>query len=184
MSLELPVKPSLEHLKKQAKDLLREARRGGTAARERLSDFVSSPAPAGFKLADAQHVVAREYGFTSWSKLKERVESLGQEEDDGFAGRRCRSLGQCWGSINWDYSETDTRMGYCSQCGEFHIECGHCGQIATYSPGCAARVHLRCDGCDRCFVVGTEEGVPCEIRDCRKHLDGQLEGPLRQSDGR
>src|SRR5262249_20192907 len=28
------------------------------------------------KLADAQHLVAREYGFASWPKLKEHVESL------------------------------------------------------------------------------------------------------------
>ena len=28
------------------------------------------------KLADAQHVIARDYGFASWPKLKEHVESL------------------------------------------------------------------------------------------------------------
>src|SRR5258708_5888535 len=57
MSLELPEKPNLEHLRKQAKDLLRAA-------------------PATMKLADAQPLIAREYGFASWPKLKEHVESL------------------------------------------------------------------------------------------------------------
>jgi len=63
MSRELPQKPNLEHLKKQAKDLLRELQQGDTAA--------ESP-----KLADAQHRIAREYGFANWAKLKEHVESV------------------------------------------------------------------------------------------------------------
>jgi ankyrin repeat protein len=57
MSRELPQKPNLEHLKKQAKEL-----RHGM--------------PQG-KLADAQHMLANEYGFASWAKLKSHVESLG-----------------------------------------------------------------------------------------------------------
>ena len=62
MSRELPSKPSLEYLRKQAKELLR----------ERQQDS----APASYKLADAQHELARDYGFASWPKLKEHVESL------------------------------------------------------------------------------------------------------------
>jgi len=63
MSRELPEKPNLEHLKKQAKDLLRQLQPDNPAA--------ESP-----KLADAQHLIAREYGFASWAKLKEHVESV------------------------------------------------------------------------------------------------------------
>jgi ankyrin repeat protein len=62
MSRELPAKPNLEHLKKQAKDRLREVQQ---------SDRAST-----WKLADAQHAVAREYGFASWPKLKEHVDAL------------------------------------------------------------------------------------------------------------
>jgi hypothetical protein len=56
MSRQLPEKPSLEFLKKQAKELLR-----------------SMPQS---KLADAQRQLANEYGFPSWAKLKSHVESL------------------------------------------------------------------------------------------------------------
>src|ERR1700742_3347891 len=56
MSRQLPEKPNLEHLKKQAKELLRNR-------------------PLG-KLADAQHTLANEYGFATWAKLKSHVESL------------------------------------------------------------------------------------------------------------
>jgi Ankyrin repeats (3 copies) len=54
----LPKNPNLQHLKNQAKDLLR----AGSAA----------------SLADAQFQIARMYGFASWPKLKAHVESLGE----------------------------------------------------------------------------------------------------------
>jgi len=69
MSRELPAKPNLEHLKNQAKELLHQAQLGDAAATRKF--LSGSP-----KLADAQHVIAREYGFTSWPALKRHVESL------------------------------------------------------------------------------------------------------------
>jgi hypothetical protein len=56
----LPVQPSLEHLKNQAKDRLAELQRENPAA----------------QLADAQHAIARDYGFASWPKLKAHVDAL------------------------------------------------------------------------------------------------------------
>ena len=77
MSPQLPHKPNLEYLKKQAKDLLRDFEQHQPAAIERFRSFASgSGAP---KLADAQHVIARDYGFASWPKLKEHVEALTRE---------------------------------------------------------------------------------------------------------
>ena len=54
----LPERPSLRHLKDQAKDLLR--------------------AGAARSLADAQFKLAKLYGFASWPKLKAHVDSLGE----------------------------------------------------------------------------------------------------------
>jgi len=76
MSRELPEKPNLEHLKKQAKELLRQCQQGDAAAIERCGSLVSFSAPASLKLADAQHVIAHDYGFATWTKLKEHVESV------------------------------------------------------------------------------------------------------------
>jgi len=59
MSRDLPSRPDLEHLKKQAKALLR-------SMRER---------DANATLADALHALARDYGFASWPKLKAHVAS-------------------------------------------------------------------------------------------------------------
>jgi ankyrin repeat protein len=77
MSPALPARPSLEHLKKQAKELLHSVQAQDPTAAERFRSLGIVPADA--KLADAQHVVARDYGFSSWTTLKEHVESLEAE---------------------------------------------------------------------------------------------------------
>lgn len=71
--------PSLEHLKNQAKALLRAAKAADPTAFERLKanhpDFSPSSLVTSrpVQLADAQLVIAREYGFPSWAKLKAHV---------------------------------------------------------------------------------------------------------------
>lgn len=68
----LPAVPSLEFEKKSAKHFLDQLREGDAAAlaRARLQDsaFVRPPTE-GFTLVQAQLVIAREYGFSNWSKL-------------------------------------------------------------------------------------------------------------------
>ena len=75
----LPVRPSLEHLKAQAKDLLAAYRSGDARAASRFRDALPR-AVEGAKLHDAQSVIAREYGFASWAKLREHVESIPSPE--------------------------------------------------------------------------------------------------------
>jgi ankyrin repeat protein len=66
----LPIRPNLEQLKNQAKDLLRQIRRGESPAVEDLSRFHSkSVDPASARLADAQLVLARSYEAPSWPRL-------------------------------------------------------------------------------------------------------------------
>ena len=71
-SRRLPDRPSLEQLRKQAKDLLRDARAGDPTALARVVANHSSGAP--ILLADAQLALAREYGFASWPRLRRHVE--------------------------------------------------------------------------------------------------------------
>ena len=80
MSRELPEKPNLEHLKNQAKELLRSFEQGDAAAQERFASL-SARSANNPKLADALHVVACEYGFTSWPKLKQHVDALARDSD-------------------------------------------------------------------------------------------------------
>lgn len=80
----LPARPSLEQLRKQAKELLRDYRAGAAAAAERLSDVIprlhDPTQSANVTLADAQFVLAREYGFEGWAKLVHHVEAIRPEE--------------------------------------------------------------------------------------------------------
>ena len=70
----LPSHPSLEQLRKQAKDLLDRFRAGDPDAVAEVTRFEHSPDLEAFRLADAQRVLARAYGYESWPKLKAFVD--------------------------------------------------------------------------------------------------------------
>jgi ankyrin repeat protein len=72
MSQSLPPRPSLEHLKKQAKDLLGSYRSGEPSALEAIGRYFPSTADIG--LAEAQLTIARQYGYASWPALARHVE--------------------------------------------------------------------------------------------------------------
>ena len=88
MSKQLPPSPNLEQLKKQAKSLLKRQQAADSEALTRIREnhprwkslsqkkekehVAASP----FALADAQLVIAHEYGFESWSKLQSHVKTL------------------------------------------------------------------------------------------------------------
>lgn len=67
----LPARPSLDQLRKQAKELLRDLRNGDPSAHERLRQC--KPNVVDPILADAQFVLAREHGFESWPRLVHHV---------------------------------------------------------------------------------------------------------------
>ena len=71
---QLPKQPSLEQLRKQAKDLLGQYRAGDPATVAEVGRFERRPDPTTFALNDAQRVLARSYGYESWPKLKAFVD--------------------------------------------------------------------------------------------------------------
>ena len=121
MSSDLPTRPNLEHLKKQARQRLHELQ-------------VHEP---GAQLADAQHAVAQEYGFASWPKLKAHVDALTStgEPAQPPAGTPRPPAGHNGGSSSPDYgfdrySERAKRATFfsrweASQLGSPTIECEH-----------------------------------------------------------
>lgn len=66
MNKQLPERSNLEQLKKQAKSLLENVRASQAEALGRIGQENRET----FALHDAQRILAREYGFTSWLKLK------------------------------------------------------------------------------------------------------------------
>src|SRR6516164_3598084 len=78
----LPSNPSLDHLKYQAKDLLRGQAARSQRAAQRIREFHPGYGAASdseifgahLRLNDAQLTIAREYGFPNWARLKRHIE--------------------------------------------------------------------------------------------------------------
>jgi Lon protease-like protein len=81
MRRDLPPRPHIDHLKKQAKDLLEAHKRAEAPALARIRDVLpafagrsdAEVASAAFALHDAQSAIAREYGFPSWRQLRTAI---------------------------------------------------------------------------------------------------------------
>ena len=79
---QLPQRPNIDHLKRQAKDLLVLYRSRDLTAIARFRSALPAAAgkddqaisQLGLRLHDAQSCLAREYGFSSWAGLKSFVE--------------------------------------------------------------------------------------------------------------
>jgi len=84
MPKQLPLRPSLEQLRKQAKRLLRAQQAVDAEALARIREshprwknlLEEQIAALPFALTDAQLVIASEYGFASWARLQAHVKTL------------------------------------------------------------------------------------------------------------
>ncbi|MYD94065.1 MAG: hypothetical protein F4Y02_10305, partial [Chloroflexi bacterium] len=126
----LPLRPSLEHLKKQAKALLKAVNKGDRDAALKLRSSRPALAKASdteiatakLSLRDAQAAIAREYGCESWSDLKQRVNELSQSDlrevettensiytPQSYTERIRQELGNCL--IDTDLSQGEKLIG-------------------------------------------------------------------------
>lgn len=69
----LPSDARLEGIKREARDLLHSARRRDAVALGRFQCFDPLAGLSQPRLSDALYVIAREYGYCSWARLKERL---------------------------------------------------------------------------------------------------------------
>ncbi len=112
MSRRLTPKSNLDLLKKEAKRWLKALRADETEARARLKR-INPKAPADPGLRDVQHALALEYGFASWTALKERLAdyalaNLSQAELGAeFLEKACLNYGVRPGTAAWDPGFTD-----------------------------------------------------------------------------
>jgi hypothetical protein len=102
----LPARPNLEHLRRQAKALLKAYEAGDSDAQRLFAQYLPSTAldrnerqaPDRVLLAHALFIIAREYGFASWPKLKQQIETIALEQrtllqtDDRDDGRQRRKV--------------------------------------------------------------------------------------------
>ncbi len=89
----LPVRPDLDQLKHQAKDLLRGIRRGDPPALEEFNRYHPKPvAPDSVRLADAQLALARSYEAPSWPRLVQAcnlIDAIWRNDIDAVRRTRC-----------------------------------------------------------------------------------------------
>ncbi|MFC7481629.1 hypothetical protein ACFQX7_18470 [Luedemannella flava] len=99
-TVSLPENPNLDQLRRQARELWRAARAGDPAATARIVRTHPTP-PADMSalgLAAAQLVLAREYGFGSWPRLRHYLDVVAEHgwvpeaapTDESVADRFCR----------------------------------------------------------------------------------------------
>lgn len=69
----LPSQGNLEDVKKEARELLHDLQRGDAAALKRHYSLDCEAGRFQARLADAQYIIAQEYGFRSWQKMKKRL---------------------------------------------------------------------------------------------------------------
>jgi hypothetical protein len=74
MTRSLPSQRNLEDIRKEARELLYDLRRWDAAALRRHYSLDCEAGKFPARLADAQYIVAREYGYRSWQKLKQSLE--------------------------------------------------------------------------------------------------------------
>lgn len=92
----LPHRPSLEFLKKQAKQLRAQHRERAPQFCDHIRQFDTSYQTQAddaifnhaFSINDAQRIVAREYGFASWTKLKRYIEAVTGKKSYGVSDRK------------------------------------------------------------------------------------------------
>src|ERR1700733_5781817 len=76
---ELPARPNLEHLKKQARQLLRGILQADPSSSGRFHEAQVTLSASLARVAQAQLVIAREYVFDSWANLKAHVGVLSDD---------------------------------------------------------------------------------------------------------
>src|SRR5262245_52116176 len=81
----MPDRPDLDRFRQQARDLQRAVRAGAADAAARVAaqqlDIASD-----FRLSGAQLVIAREYGFASWPRLRRYLDLVAEHNWDTALG--------------------------------------------------------------------------------------------------
>jgi len=150
----LPKKPSLEFLKKEAKALRARHRQGDTTCCPRLRDSdtgykdktESEILAAKFSINDAQRIVAREYGYSSWATLKRYIESINLPLYHGVADRQGyhRTITDSYDERSKNYNNSEWHRGiaiqavdYCPPSSGDHVldVATGTGSIAFYAAG-------------------------------------------------
>jgi hypothetical protein len=75
----------------------------------------------------------------------------------------CQAHRPCWGTVDWHYEDDGSSAGFCGHCGQFHIECGNCGEVSDYEEGGGQGSYsseiIECMGCEQKWAISYDKGV-------------------------
>ena len=144
--LTLPVRPNLEQLKKQAKELLIQLRRDDPQAAALFATHHPRRRHEGrvFALHDAQLVLARQHGFANWTQLKDEVRRLTSD----FSERASRFV---FDAVDGDFSRAGRALA-------LEPELARADRWAALAAGEIALIQREI-GLDAAWVNG--KGGPC-----------------------
>ena len=162
---DLPARPSLDHLRREARDLLRAAQSGDTAAAGRIRAVSATQT-----LASAQLALAREYGFASWARLKTEVQARTTDlarQADAF----CEASIRDWtGRAVRMLAATPELAGYNFATAVILGDAGRVRAEIARDPGLATRIDPR-------------TGLDAAARGLRLEVEPARPGPGRRPDG-
>ena len=121
----LPKKPNLDFLKKEAKNLralhqqrsdqcLSSIRQFDTSFRKKSDSEIFN---IKFTLNDAQRILAREYGYSSWATLKHYIQSLSETLYNGVSDRKAyhKTITDSYDERSKDYDNSEWHRGLALQ---------------------------------------------------------------------
>lgn len=78
---------------------------------------------------------------------------------DEYMADSCGTLGDCCGTIRWEFSDGASEAGFCNNCGTFHIKCGNCSEVSFYDED---RI-IDCDSCEMRWELRFSDGMVDDI---------------------
>ena len=129
---ELPARPDLGQLRRQAKDLLRAAKAGEPAAVARIGAVSGR-----VTLSAAQVAVARQYGFASWPRLKAEVDARGSDLAQTVEAFLEASIRDWTGRAVQMLASTPEIAGYDLRTAVVLGDAGRVGEMLQADPGLA-----------------------------------------------
>jgi ankyrin repeat protein len=129
---ELPARPDLGQLRRQAKDLLRAAKAGEPAAVARIGAVSGR-----VTLSAAQVAVARQYGFASWPRLKAEVDARSSDLAQTVEAFLEASIRDWTGRAVQMLASTPEIAGYDFRTAVVLGDAGRVGEMLQADPGLA-----------------------------------------------
>jgi ankyrin repeat protein len=139
----LPLRPSLDQLRRRAKELRDAARSGDPAALARITAHTPAPRPGTVTLAAAQLAIAREHGHPSWPRLVAEVQARTAERGQRVEEFLVASISDWTGRAPRMLARDPWIAGYDALTAVILGDAARVREMLAHDPGLATRLDSR-----------------------------------------